>query len=165
MEPLSPNDPLWKLLGQSRPVETPPQFLQNVMRAARQTPQERGLLAKMRAWWSQESSLWSLGLRGATTLAAAAVLALGIQWMSGPSAEIEAPIASTPSSAPVAVIAAVNPAEEEAWVDDFFAPTLPSETDMTVVASQTEAMPPVETMLAMQETYSLSDRELALVLY
>ncbi|HCN31409.1 MAG TPA: hypothetical protein DIT64_22440 [Verrucomicrobiales bacterium] len=52
MDPLNPNDPLWKLLGKARPVKARPNFTQNVLRAARQTPQEHGWLAALRAWWS-----------------------------------------------------------------------------------------------------------------
>ena len=50
MDPIPPNDPLWKLLGQSRRVEVRPNFTQNVLRAARQTPQERGWFARLRTW-------------------------------------------------------------------------------------------------------------------
>ena len=49
MEPLSPQDPIKHLLAQAREVEVRPNFTQNVLRAARQTPQDRGWLAGLRA--------------------------------------------------------------------------------------------------------------------
>ena len=73
MEPLTPNDPLWNVLGKTRPVKPHANFVQNVVRAARQTPQERGWLALIKDWWL-ERSLPSSGL----TWAAAAIVVLGI---------------------------------------------------------------------------------------
>lgn len=63
MDPLTPDDPLWKLLGQSRPVELRPDFVRNVLRAARQTPQDKGWLASLKARW-QEASWTQTGLLG-----------------------------------------------------------------------------------------------------
>jgi hypothetical protein len=48
MEPFSPQDPLTKLLAQARKIEARSNFTQNVVRAARQTPQDRGWLAAVR---------------------------------------------------------------------------------------------------------------------
>ena len=52
MEPLTPNDPLWKLMSKARPVVPRPDFTQNVLRAARQQGQDTG-------WWPQISD-WLL---------------------------------------------------------------------------------------------------------
>ncbi|MGV3660163.1 MAG: hypothetical protein ACO1TE_08255, partial [Prosthecobacter sp.] len=56
MEPFDPQDPLTKLLAQARRIEARSNFTQNVLRAARQTPQDRGWFAALRAWWSENST-------------------------------------------------------------------------------------------------------------
>ncbi len=55
MEPFSPQDPISKLLAQARRIEARSNFTQNVVRAARQTPQDRGWLAALRTWWEDVS--------------------------------------------------------------------------------------------------------------
>lgn len=55
MEPFSPQDPISKLLAQARRIEARSNFTQNVVRAARQTPQDRGWLAAVRTWWEDVS--------------------------------------------------------------------------------------------------------------
>ncbi len=68
MEPLSPNDPLWKLLGKARPVEPRSNFLPNVLREVRNTPQQT-------SWWSRVSedfSAWLAGLQRPALMAMAA---------------------------------------------------------------------------------------------
>ena len=55
MEPLSPQDPIAKLLAQARSAEVRANFAQNVARAARQTPQDRGWLAALRTSWEDMS--------------------------------------------------------------------------------------------------------------
>ncbi len=49
-DPLPPEDAVWKLLGQSRKVDVRPNFVADVIREARQTPQDRGFWAKIRGW-------------------------------------------------------------------------------------------------------------------
>ncbi|TDU68178.1 hypothetical protein EI77_03295 [Prosthecobacter fusiformis] len=71
MEPLTPNDPLWKVLGQAKPVQARPNFTQNVVRLARQTPQDRGWLARFKSWWQEQDSA-----RAGLTWAAAAALVI-----------------------------------------------------------------------------------------
>jgi negative regulator of sigma E activity len=79
MEPLSPQDPIAKLLAQARAVEVRANFTQNVVRAARQTPQERGWLAALRAWWEDVSFAAPAGKWAfATVTVAVLVLALVI---------------------------------------------------------------------------------------
>jgi len=79
MEPLSPQDPIAKLLAQARAVEVRANFTQNVVRAARQTPQERGWLAALRAWWEDVSFAAPAGKWAfATVTVAALALALVI---------------------------------------------------------------------------------------
>ena len=44
-----------QLLAQARRIEARSNFTQNVVRAARQTPQDRGWLASLKAWWEDVS--------------------------------------------------------------------------------------------------------------
>jgi hypothetical protein len=79
MDPLTPNDPLWKVLGAAKKAEPRPNFVANVVRQARQTPQERGLLARVRAWFLESHSpagqfAWAGVAAAAVTLGALALL-------------------------------------------------------------------------------------------
>ena len=79
MEPLSPQDPIAKLLAKARAVEVRANFAQNVVRTARQTPQERGWLAALRTWWEDVSLAAPAGKWAfATVTVAALALALVI---------------------------------------------------------------------------------------
>ena len=79
MEPLSPQDPVAKLLAQARTVEVRANVAQNVARAARQTPQDRGWLAALRTWWEDVSFAAPAGKWAfATVTVAALALALVI---------------------------------------------------------------------------------------
>ena len=51
MEPFTPDDPLWKLMGNARPVVPRPNFTQNVLRAARLEPQVTGWRRRLWCWW------------------------------------------------------------------------------------------------------------------
>jgi len=140
MEPLTPNDPLWNLLGKTKPVEPRPNFVQNVVRAARQPPQEHGWLASLKAWW-QESELGHAPL----AWAAAAVIALaGISLTLAPQADVQ--MAAQPAATQDAVL---------------------SEADFLVPEFETE-WKNLETMgdlLAVQDTSQLTDREIHMLLY
>lgn len=141
MEPLPPNDPLWNLLGKTKPAEPRPNFVQNVVRAARQTPQERGWLAYLKGWW-QERELGHAPL----AWAAAAVIALaGISLTFLPQAEVT-PMVAQPVVNQDAVV---------------------SEADFLVPEFETE-WKNLETMgdlLAVQDTSQLTDREIHMLLY
>lgn len=141
MEPLPPNDPLWNLLGKSKPAEPRPNFVQNVVRAARQTPQERGWLAYLKGWW-QERELGHAPL----AWAAAAVIALaGISLTFVPQAEVT-PMVAQPVVNQDAVL---------------------SEADFLVPEFETE-WKNLETMgdlLAVQDTSQFTDREIHMLLY
>jgi hypothetical protein len=141
MEPLSPNDPLWNLLGKTKSVEPRPNFVQNVVRAARQTPQEMGWLASLKGWWRDREL-------GHTPLAwtAAAVIALaGISLTLVPQMDV-AQVAAQPVSTQDLVL---------------------SEADFLVPEFETE-WKNLETMgnlLAVQDTSQLTDREIHMLLY
>jgi len=73
MEPFSPQDPLGRLLGRARPVEPRPNFTQNVLRAARQLPQRMSLRERLAEWCASVSRP---ALAGACAVVAAGLLAL-----------------------------------------------------------------------------------------
>jgi hypothetical protein len=56
MEPLSPQDPLWSLLGKAKAPVTRPDFVSKVLREARQTSQHQSVLrmfcAALLPWFS-----------------------------------------------------------------------------------------------------------------
>ncbi len=140
MEPLSPNDPLWNLLGQAKPAEPRPNFAQNVVRAARQTPQERGWFARLRGWWREAP------LAGGLAWAAAAVaLAATALWVHEP-AGAPAVTASKP--------AAVESAAAEA---DF--PLVPG------FETEWENLEQMGDLLVVNDTSLLTDSEIHLLLY
>ncbi|MBL9129742.1 MAG: hypothetical protein JNG86_00985 [Verrucomicrobiaceae bacterium] len=139
MEPFSPQDPIQKLLAQAREVEVRSNFTQNVVRAARQTPQERGWLAGLRAWW-QESSL-----AGSLTLAGGAVAAMALAFVVMQPAEQPGTLAVTP------------PAEDLSVVSDM--PLLPETEAPWDSSLQTESL------LAVEDTSLLTDSEISFLLY
>ena len=139
MDPLNPNDPLWKLLGQSRRVEVRPNFTQNVLRAARQTEQESGWLARLRRWVSTPE-------RPGLAWAAAAIVALAAGWV----------LMQPTGEAPEVVL---QPAE---------VPALLLETDFPLVDgydTQWQNLEQMGDLLAVQDSALLTDREIHLLLY
>ena len=142
MEPLSPEDPIAKLLAQARAVEVRTNFAQNVVRAARQTRQDRGWLAALHTWWEDVSlaapaAKWAF----ATVTLAALALALVI-FQTQPAAETqlakqEAPVMAVPDM-PLLVAAAETP-----W----------------------EATFDTQALLAVDDTSQLTDSEIGFLLY
>jgi hypothetical protein len=144
MEPLSPQDPIKHLLAQAREVEVRPNFSQNVLRAARQTPQDRGLLAALRAWWEENTTLGGLSLAGG----ALAALALGFFFMRGDAPTAQGTLAvQTPVS--VEKTAAATP-------------ELPLNPE-----SEAALEAPFDTaaLLAVQDASQLTDSEISFLLY
>jgi len=145
MDPLIPNDPLWKLLGEARKVEVRGNFTANVLRAARNTPQERGWLHGLLATVRGESSHTWL-LRPALACALVMLIA-GVAWL---------PQQAVPPQAAVAVKAV------EAT------PAL-SDEDMALIANDVdialEGMNHLDTLVAMEDTSALTDTEIAFLLY
>ncbi|HYF36106.1 MAG TPA: hypothetical protein VD994_12505 [Prosthecobacter sp.] len=146
MEPLSPNDPLWKLLGQAKPVEPRPNFAQNVLRAARQTPQERGLVARVRAWFEDAGT----GRIAWVSVAAAIAVLAALPFLDRPQANVDAAVAVT---APVST----ETAAETAAVANV---ELPPASD-----TQWENMQQFDALLAVYDTSELSDRDIHVLLY
>jgi hypothetical protein len=134
MNPLEPQDPLWKLLGTVSPVEPKGNFVPNVMRAIRTETQERGLWAAVRHWWNIGEPRWATP---ALTTAAALLVVMGLQLQ--------------PSTNAFAVKETAS------------AQTSPSVTDTTVIPLQ--SLDELDALLAMEDTSTLTDSELGLLLY
>jgi hypothetical protein len=137
MEPFSPQDPLTKLLAQARHIEVRSNFTQNVVRAARQTPQDRGWLAALRAWWEESAGFapqakWSF----ASAVTLMAVVALALQ--------------TRPDATHQVVERAVVPVAE--------LPLLPAAETPWETAYQTEAL------LAVEDTTQFTDSEIGFLL-
>ncbi len=141
MDPLTPDDPLWKMLGQSRQVELRPQFVQNVVRAARQTPQDKGWLASLKARW-QEGSWAQNGLSWA---AAAAIAIFGMVSM--------LPEGNPDSNAPVSV---AQVSELDPHAADFLVPEFESEW---------QNLEQMGDLLVVNDTTVLTDQEIQMLLY
>jgi len=138
MEPFSPEDPLTKLLAQARRIEARSNFTQNVMRAARQTPQDRGWLIAVRSWWAgavNPSGKWAF----AVGVTAAIVLTVAV-------------LQTQPQPAPQIAEKVVVPVVEEL-------PVLPAAETPWETAYQTEAL------LAVDDTSQFTDSEISFLLY
>jgi hypothetical protein len=146
MEPLTPQDPLWKLLGRARPVEPRGDFTQNVIRAARQTPQERGAWSVIKAWFScgTASPLPRLAFAGA------AVMALVFTAVS---------LLQPGSGGNTAKALAHSPAAFEVVDADDLALEEPT------VEQEWQSADQMAELLAVEDTSMLTDREIAMLLY
>jgi hypothetical protein len=137
MEPFSPEDPFAKLLAQARKVEARSNFTQNVLRAARQTPQDHGRLAAVRAWWTEMMN--PSGKRAfAAGLTAAIALTVAV-------------LQKRQETTPQIVEQVVAPVSE--------LPLLPAAETPWETAYQTEAL------LAVQDSSQFTDSEIGFLLY
>lgn len=143
MEPLTPNDPLWNLLGKTKPVEPRPNFVQNVVRAARQTPQDSGILAWLKGWWQDQphapaSVAWA---------AAAVVIMAGLALTLSP-ADSQPQVAVKPAAP---VVQDVPVTENDFLVPEF--------------ETQWEGLTQMGDLVAVQDTSALTDSEIRMLLY
>jgi hypothetical protein len=129
MTPFDQDEALQQLLGRAREIEPRGNFLPNVMRAIRTEPQERGVWARLKAWWFEEARAWAT-----PSLAAAAALALS--WMA-----LQENVQPVSQPAQVSFSSAVEPIQPLEDLDQ-----------MTV-------------LLAMEDTSSLTDQEIGMLLY
>ncbi|HEY1080789.1 MAG TPA: hypothetical protein VGE29_00920 [Prosthecobacter sp.] len=146
MEPLSPNDPLWDVLGKAKPVKPRPNFAQNVVRQARQTPQERGWLAQLKGWWLESGTAKS-GFTWAATAAAIALAATTALVSPGPQE-------GSPSLAAVSAASVSSPETGDA---EF--PLVPE------FETEWKNLEQVGDLLAVNDTSLLTDSEINLLLY
>lgn len=157
MEPLDPNDPLWKILGRTRPPEVRPQFVANVVRAARNTPQQRSWWMRWRAWWAELSL--PLGAPGGRVFASA-VAVVALVWLGlvvlGPVAE-ESPMIVEESSPSIELGGLANAGEP--WRTMGEVPLVPE------VETQLESLDYLDALLAVEDTSGFTDSEIAYLLY
>lgn len=150
MDPFTPNDPVWKLLGKARPVEPRPNFTQNVLRAARNTPQERGWWPSFRA--SAGTWLASMQRPALVATAAAVVATLAAIWFEQPS--------STHATAPVL---AQSQAQSQG------AAQMVADDDLALIANDVniplDGVNHMDVLVAMDDTSALTDSEIAFLLY
>jgi len=139
MNPLEPQDPLWKLLGKGRDVDLRSNFVQKVVREARQTPQERGWWAGLKAWWADATGGRPVGRLVAVTAVVVVLGVMGVNVLKEPA--IDVPL----------VVAEFAVAVE--------APLVPE------VETQLESLDYLDELLALEDTSALSDREIAYFLY
>ena len=159
MEPLSPNDPLFNLLGKARPVEPRSNFTQNVMRAIRQAPQSLGLWERVSVWFG-ELTMPRLALAGA------AVVVVGMVAVAALLKPVnEAPVVAEQKQTPAPVVqpAAAQPAIYHVSATMILAAT--AETAPAQPVSAMEEMDPMGLLLVRQDTSALTDSELALLVY
>ena len=146
MEPLSPNDPLYDLLGRRRGVELRTDFTQNVLRAVRQLPPRLSLGERCREFFREFFG------RPVVLGACAAVLvaALGLWWsLSDHAADVAGDrIAQVNVPAQAGEGAAVEASSPEAEV-----------------AVALNDMDKLSVLLAQQDTRAMTDTEIAFLIY
>ncbi|MDI1313102.1 hypothetical protein [Prosthecobacter sp.] len=142
MEPLSPQDPIAKLLAQARAVEVRANFAQNVVRAARQTPQDRGWLAALRSWWEDVSLAAPAAKWAFATVSVAAIALALVIFQTQPAAQVQL-------------------AKQD--VPEMTTPDLP----LLAAAAETpwEATFDTQALLAVDDTSQLTDSEIGFLLY
>jgi hypothetical protein len=145
MEPLTPNDPLWDLLGKAKPAEPRANFVQNVVREARQTPQEHGLWAKIKGWW-----LDSVSPSPTLTWAAGAAICIMVTSLVFISQDNSSPAVFTRSSAAMS---------EEVMLTEIDFPFVPE------FESEWQSLEQNGALLAVQDTSQLTANEIHLLLY
>jgi negative regulator of sigma E activity len=142
MEPLSPQDPIAKLLAQARKVEMRSNFAQNVARAARQTPQEHGWLAALRHWWEDVSFATPVGKWAFATVTVAALALAMIIFQTQPATEQQVAQQEAPAMS-VSYLPLLPEAAETPW----------------------EATFDTQALLAVDDTSQLTDSEIGFLLY
>ncbi len=159
MEPFSKDDPLHRLLEKSRMAEPRPNFTQNVLRAARQTPQSVGLWERCTLWLREEGGarvLW----QGA--LAATAVLTLSLVALKHTGST---PVPTSDAGSPVAATNGHTTPEEGTDSDASISAEADEMPVEAVVASELEDLDQLSILLAQRDTSALSDSDIAALLY
>ncbi|MDB6072521.1 MAG: hypothetical protein JWO89_161 [Verrucomicrobiaceae bacterium] len=138
MEPFTPEDPLWKLMGKARPVLPRANFTQNVLRAARQEAQARGWQARVSEWLAAWRRPLTAGIA-----ATAVLMAVGLVQLQ-PSGDDGALVSSAAPMVPDAEMAAL------------------ADEDMSAPLDSLDHM---DALVAMEDTSKLTDTELQFLLY
>lgn len=171
MDPLSPNDPLHKLLGKAKPVDPRPNFTQNVLRAIRQVPQKEGVWERVQALWSGMSTP-RLALGGAVAALVAGTLMVAALQQPAPQAPVVAVVAEQDPApvvqsqpAPQAQPAAQPPVYNVSTAMIFAATAGVTPASQPAPVAEVDDMDPMEVLLVQQDTSALTDSELALLVY
>lgn len=140
MEPLTPDDPLWKLMGRARPVVPRPNFTQNVLRAARQQSQRSSWLEQIQDWLA----LRPQAAVGGAFVAALVLVTSVVLIPHGSRVTNPAVVASAPAILPDAEMAAIVDVDVSAPLD---------------------SLDHIDALVAMQDTSALTDTEVQFLLY
>lgn len=158
MQPLDPNDPMWKVLGRSHPVNVRGNFVQNVVREARHTQQG----SRLAAWWMdfrQELAL-RITRQGAARFAVAAAVAMVVLGVIGFGLrEFRIENKSTGDSFVMASKSAQGVVRSSTGESVANVPGQPE------VETEWENMAQMSALLAVEDTSVLSDSEIASILY
>ena len=161
MEPFDSQDPLTKLLAQARKIEARSNFTQNVLREARQTPQDRGWWAAVRAWWEESSHPAGRWAFAAGSVAALALTIGVLQTQPSGTSSSFAVVQPAPSSAASSAV--------ETTTTPLAGPVLAeAETgmpDLPVAETAWEASYQTEALLAVDDTTQFTDSEIGFLLY
>ena len=141
MEPFSPQDPLSKLLNKARPVEPRANFTANVMRAIRQAPQRESLWTRLTESWLRPQPVFALG---AVAVAASMVALWTVHPWSGNGVRVD--------GSPVA----------DAGRPGMVSKAVPNENE---VAAEWDGMNQLGALLAQRDPDTLSDSDMAALLY
>lgn len=147
MEPLDPQDPLWKLLGKTQQPKVRPQFLANVVREARNTAQDRSTWARLKGWWADFGGAQPVGRVAFAAAALAVVVAASVSVFSPTQVSVD----------PVANVAPAFDAGTEQKVKEV--PLVPE------VETQLESLDYLDALLAVEDTSGFTDNEIAYLLY
>ncbi|HSJ02856.1 MAG TPA: hypothetical protein VK956_10405, partial [Verrucomicrobium sp.] len=152
MEPLSPNDPVFKLLGKAKPVDPRPNFTQNVLRAIRQEPQRESVWERLRYWLATGGTpraAWAGS--GVAALLAVAVWSQSISQQSSMEPAGGLPTVTITKVESMPSVAAPTAVEEA-----FPASEASASTEPATVASEFESMDQLSLLLAQQDTSALT---------
>lgn len=156
MEPFSPQDPLHELLGRAKQVEPRPNFTQNVLRTVRNLPRRESAWERLTGW------LGGVGFpRLAVAGGLAAVAIAGVVFLSAPreAADTRGIVSTVVQTKPVQA----KPAPVKASaLTQAVALDHAEEIDF---AQELDSMNQLTKVLAQQDTGTLSDADLALLLY
>jgi len=148
MEPLSPQDPLHRLLGKAKTLEPRTNFTQNVMRAVRQVPQQQSVWSRAVDWFfeAQRKMPYIAG-----SLATVGVVALCLFILSAgetvPNQSITAKSATSQSTQALTLAYQQDMGTAQDFADDL------------------DSTNPLTELLAQQESITLSDSDIGLLLY
>ncbi len=141
MQPFTPDDPLWKLMGKARPVVPRTNFTQNVLRAARQEAQEA-------IAWQARVSEWLGAWRRpliAGIAATSVLVVVGItQWQNAGREDAGLAVTSPAPMVPDAEMASIADGD---------------------VGAPLDSMDHMDALVAMEDTYSLTETEIQFLLY